>query len=95
MAENTQLPLKPLSSKAMPSLKQQAVFEQGQNAGLCGKTLDNCPYRKVDKKNAWVRGYHQGKLQAEQKRLSPVQHRTNQGHIAHLRKLFKNKLTNH
>ncbi|KGJ92135.1 ribosome modulation factor [Colwellia psychrerythraea] len=74
----------------MPSIKLKATFEEGQNAALCGKTLDNCPYRKTEKKNAWVRGFHQGKLAKENggKSITPVQARTNQGHIAHLRSLF-------
>ena len=72
----------------MPSLKTQQYFEEGKNSGLCGKTLDDCPYRKTERKNAWVRGLREGELLAEQRRLSPVQHRTNQGHIAHVRSLF-------
>lgn len=72
----------------MPSLKSKAVFEEGQNAALCHKSLDDCPYRRVEKRNAWIRGYHEGKLQAEQLAISPVVARTNQGHIAHLRKLL-------
>ncbi|MBL4832637.1 MAG: hypothetical protein JKY26_01575 [Pseudomonas sp.] len=72
----------------MPSIKLQATFEEGKNAALCHKTLDDCPYRRAEKINAWVRGFHEGKLRAEQLALSPVQARTNQGHIAHLRSLF-------
>jgi len=72
----------------MPSLKSQAVFEEGQNAALCGKTLDDCPYRRVEKINAWVRGFHEGTLKAQQLTLNPMQARTNQGHIAHLRSLL-------
>jgi len=72
----------------MPSLKLKATFEEGQNSALCGKTLDDCPYRRIEKRNAWVRGYHVGKLHAEQLAISPVQARTNQGHIAHLRSLL-------
>ena len=72
----------------MPSLKLKATFEEGQNAALCDKTLDDCPYRRVEKRNAWVRGFHEGKLIAQQRAISPVTARTNQGHIAHLRSLL-------
>lgn len=72
----------------MPSLKMKQYFEQGQTAAACGKALDDCPYKKPERKNAWVRGFHEAKLMSNLQGQTPVQKRTNQEHIAHLKTML-------
>ena len=35
-------------------------YEYGQAAGQRGEPLDACRYRRPDRVNAWVRGWHAG-----------------------------------
>lgn len=35
-------------------------YELGHAAGQCGEPRDACPYRRPDRVNAWVRGWHAG-----------------------------------
>lgn len=64
-------------------------FQQGQNAGLCGKSLDDCPYKKPERKVVWVRGFHHGKLISQQKLFTSKQQEQHLAHIANLRRLFE------
>lgn len=35
-------------------------FELGEAAGRRGEPIDACRYRRPDRRNAWVRGWHEG-----------------------------------
>lgn len=41
-------------------LRLRPFFEYGQAAGQRGEPLDACRYRRADRCNAWVRGWHAG-----------------------------------
>lgn len=41
-------------------LRLRPFFELGQAAGQRGEPLDACRYRRADRRNAWVRGWHAG-----------------------------------
>jgi ribosome modulation factor len=40
-------------------------YDQGQTAGAAGRPIDDCPYRRQDRRAAWLQGWHAGQAQAE------------------------------
>ena len=38
----------------------RSFYELGQAAGQRGEPLDTCRYRRADRRNAWIRGWHAG-----------------------------------
>lgn len=71
-------------------MKDTIYYQQGLNAGLCGKTLDDCKYRLHERRIAWVRGFHEGKLLRDKKTLSSDQVTIGKLNIASLREKLIN-----
>jgi ribosome modulation factor len=44
----------------MTDLAMDRYYELGSAAAQRGEPLDACPYRRPDRVNAWVRGWHAG-----------------------------------
>lgn len=57
-------------------------------AALRGQPIDDCQYRRVDKKNAWVRGWHFGHNQLDRRPLSTSEKAIGKQKINHLRSLL-------
>jgi len=72
----------------MPSLKQKQYFEEGQTAALCGKTLEQCPYKKIERKSAWRRGWHEGALIKGIQGNKPIESQATSTRIAALRNIL-------
>lgn len=67
----------------------QLVFEEGQMAALRGQPLDDCRYRNAEKRNSWIRGWHD--ITSTNIELTAAEKETGKAHIAELRKLLEGK----
>lgn len=62
---------------------------QGTLAGAAGKSMDDCPYRRAERRSAWVRGWHAGRDQPRgelvRTRFSPAERRRGRAALAQVR----------
>lgn len=49
--------------KALQARALARYYELGSAAAQRGERLDACPYRRPDRVNAWVRGWHAGETE--------------------------------
>ena len=73
-------------------LKTQVYFEQGQNAYLQDKVIDDCPCRKPERRAAWLRGWYEAKLNSQNKAVAPMQQQKNLNNIAKLKQQLKQRV---
>lgn len=74
------------------SIKSALVsyYQQGVNAGLQTKTADDCPFKRSDRKGAWIRGLNYGIQHNKGNFLTEKQAEKNKDQIAKLKNsLFK------
>ncbi len=62
-------------------------YQQGVNAGLIGKTSDDCPFKRSDRKGAWIRGLHYGLQNNKANYLTENQAEKNKVHIANIKEI--------
>jgi ribosome modulation factor len=52
----------PAPAKPFSGLLERC-YEYGEAAGMRGEALDACRFRRADRRNAWVRGWHSGQTE--------------------------------